>query len=61
MTSDTPGFDARIQAGDSATGPFDDVSSSQTVGLTATFELDGVTAKYLVVWITTSPPAGRRT
>jgi serine/threonine-protein kinase len=58
VTSDTPGFDARIQAGDSAEGPFDDVSSSQTVGATATFQLDDVTAKYLVVWITTSPSGG---
>jgi serine/threonine-protein kinase len=58
MTSDTPGYEARIQSGDSSEGPFHDVSSSQTVGATTTFELDGVTAKYLVVWITTSPPGG---
>ena len=58
MTSETPGFDARIQAGDSPTGPFHDVSSSQTAGAVTTFDLDNVSASYLVVWITTSPPGG---
>ena len=32
VTSDTPGFTARIKAGDAATGPFNDVSGSQRVG-----------------------------
>ena len=41
VTSDTPGFTARIQAGDSADGPFHDVSGAQTVGASTTFELDG--------------------
>jgi hypothetical protein len=56
----TPGFTAEIQAGDSPTGGFATDSSSQTVsGTTATFTLDGSTARYYVVWITQLPPDGR--
>ena len=57
MTTATPGFTAEIQAGDSPTGAFAADSSSQTVnGTTATFTLDGKTARYYVVWITQLPP-----
>ncbi len=53
LTTSTPGFTARIRAGDSATGPdFRDVSPSRTVGGTATFPIDGSAARYYVVWIT---------
>ena len=52
VTTDTPGFTAEIQAGDSKTGPFTSVSSSQTVNGTATFTLDGGSHQYYVVWIT---------
>jgi putative peptidoglycan lipid II flippase len=58
VTSDTPGFNAEIQAGDSLTGPFDSISESQTVGTSATFNLQDAQARYFVVWITTSPPGG---
>jgi eukaryotic-like serine/threonine-protein kinase len=58
VTSDTPGFDAEIQAGDSPTGPFHTVSASQTVETRATFDLEDANARYFVVWITSSPPGG---
>jgi len=55
----TPGFTAEIRAGSSQTGPFSAVSSSQTVeGDSATFTLNGDSAKYYVVWITSLPPDG---
>jgi eukaryotic-like serine/threonine-protein kinase len=60
VTTPTPGFTAEIQAGDSPTGGFATDSSSQTVsGTSATFALDGKTARYYVVWITMLPPGGR--
>jgi serine/threonine-protein kinase len=56
----TPGFTAEIQSGDSSTGGFTVDSSSQTVsGTTATFTLNGKTARYYVVWITRLPTGGR--
>ena len=56
VTTDTPGYTARIQAGDSVSGPFADDSSSETVGASTTFHLNGATARYYVVWITQLPP-----
>jgi len=57
VSSDTPGFAARIKAGDSAEGPFHRVSSSQTVGAKTTFTLeDSSPAQYYLVWITDAPP-----
>ena len=55
----TPGFTAEIEAGDSPTGGFTADSSSESVGGTTTFTLDGKTAAYYVVWITKLPSAGR--
>ena len=52
VTSDTPGFTAEIQAGNSAEGPFETVGASKVVGSTATWELDGTDATHFVVWIT---------
>jgi hypothetical protein len=52
VTTGTPGFTARIEAGDSATGPFHDVSSSQTVNARTTFTLHDAHGRYFVVWIT---------
>ena len=52
VTTDTPGFRAKIKAGDSAGGPFRTVSNSQTIaGTTATFHLDGG-GRYFLLWIT---------
>jgi hypothetical protein len=60
VTTPTPGFTAKIQAGDSPNGGFATDSSSQTVtGTTATFTLDGKTTQYYVVWITQLPPGNR--
>jgi serine/threonine-protein kinase len=55
----TPGFTAQIQAGSSPTGPFSADSASQTVGASTTFTLNGRTAQYYVVWITSLPPGGK--
>jgi eukaryotic-like serine/threonine-protein kinase len=52
VTSDTPGFTAKIEAGASPSGPFKPVSSSETVGSRTTFSLQGANARYYVVWIT---------
>jgi eukaryotic-like serine/threonine-protein kinase len=56
VATPTPGFTAEIRAGDSPSGPFTTDSSSQTVGGTTTFTLDGKTAEYYAVWLTELPP-----
>jgi serine/threonine-protein kinase len=58
ITSDTPGFTATIQAGDDADGPFREVAAEQTIGSRNTFRLEDATARYFVVWVTSSPPGG---
>jgi hypothetical protein len=52
VTTDTPGFTAKIQAGATPTGPFHDDSGSTVVGGRTTFDLQGAEARYYVVWIT---------
>ena len=52
VTTDTPGFTAEIQVGDSATGPFRTVSASKVVGGQTTFDLNDAHGHYYVVWIT---------
>jgi hypothetical protein len=62
VVSDTPGYVARIEAGTSPTGPFDSVSSSQTVGSRTTFSLSVDPARrYYLVWITRLAPGYART
>ena len=56
VKTNTPGYTARILAGDSPSGPFDDDSTDETVGASTTFALNGATARYYVVWITLLPP-----
>jgi eukaryotic-like serine/threonine-protein kinase len=56
VVSDTPGFTATIQVGDSASGPFAADSSAQTVNRTTTLALRGTSARYYVVWLTSLPP-----
>jgi eukaryotic-like serine/threonine-protein kinase len=53
VTTDTPGFPAKIRASDSATGGFVDVSGEQTVGSTTTFDLDtkDKAYPYYLVWL----------
>ena len=61
VASDTPGYVATIEAGASSDGPFDAVSSSQTVGASTTFRLSGGTAQqYYLVWITQLAPGQGR-
>ncbi|MGH2971148.1 MAG: protein kinase domain-containing protein [Gaiellaceae bacterium] len=55
----TPGFTAQIQAGSSQNGPFSPDSTPQMVDGTTTFTLNGTTAQYYVVWITSLPPGGK--
>jgi serine/threonine-protein kinase len=57
VTSDTPGFVAVIQSGDSSSGPFKAVSSSGTVSTRTTFKLGGDAARYYVIWITDLGPS----
>jgi serine/threonine-protein kinase len=52
VTTDTPGFTAEIQAGDSPSGPFQKVSDNKTVEDSTTFDLTDANAQYFVVWIT---------
>jgi serine/threonine protein kinase len=56
VSSDTPGFSAQIEVGSSRSGTF--VSDSQTavVGSRTTFELQGRTGRYYVIWITNLGP-----
>ena len=56
VTTDTPGFTAVIEAGDTTTGPFQPVSDPQTVSGQATFDLRNAHARYYVVWITNLGP-----
>ena len=55
VSTDTPGFTAKILAGDSASGGFSDDSSVQAVNGTTSFELRGTRARYYVVWLTSLP------
>ena len=55
VSTPTPVFRARVLAGDSPSGGFASDSSTQTVDGTTTFTLDGKTARYYVVWITSLP------
>jgi serine/threonine-protein kinase len=59
VDSPTPGFQAQIQSGDSAGGPFSPDSSTQTVSGSTTFQLEGRSTRYYVVWITQLPPGGK--
>jgi eukaryotic-like serine/threonine-protein kinase len=52
VTTDTPGFTAEIQAGDSPDGPFETVSQSRTIQNRHRYVLNDVHARYFVVWIT---------
>jgi eukaryotic-like serine/threonine-protein kinase len=59
VNSDTPGFMAKIEAGQSSSGPFSaTVSSMQTVGSRTAFSIKGSAARYYVIWITELPPGG---
>ncbi|HEY3549436.1 MAG TPA: protein kinase [Gaiellaceae bacterium] len=55
VTTPTSGLVAHIGAGNSQSGPFTTDSTRQTVSGTTTFTLQGRTAQYYVVWITSLP------
>lgn len=53
VSTDTPGFTAEIRAGDSPSGPFEQVvGPSKTAGPSTVWDLEGADARYYVVWIT---------
>ena len=52
VVSDTPGYTALIKAGNSPGGPFSDDSASQQATDRTTFDLNGASARYYLVWIT---------
>jgi serine/threonine-protein kinase len=56
VDTDTPGFQATIEAGNSVEGPFTPVSGSETVTASTTFDLTGGKEAYLVIWITRLGP-----
>lgn len=58
VTTDTPGYAARVQVGSSATGPFTDVSASKTTAARTVYTLKPRRARYLVLWITSMPAGG---
>jgi serine/threonine-protein kinase len=57
IQSDSPGYTAVIKSGNSPTGPFTADSSAEPAGATATFELNGATARYFLIWITNLGPS----
>jgi hypothetical protein len=52
LTTDTPGFTAEVQAGDSPQGPFETVGASKLVGPSTIWEVDGADGRYYMIWIT---------
>jgi len=58
IVSDTPGYEAQIRAGSSATGPFQPVSEAQTVGSRTAFDLEDTDGRYFLIWITSLPAGG---
>ena len=52
VTTDTPGFTAVIEASNRPDGGFKSVSSSQTVEEQTTFDLQGGSYRYYLIWIT---------
>jgi serine/threonine-protein kinase len=56
VRSDTPGFTAEIEAGNSPSGGFRPVSGPQPVARRTTFSLKDANARYYVVWITDLGP-----
>ena len=57
VTTDTSGFTAVIEASNKADGGFKTVSDSQTVEAETTFDLQGGSYRYYLIWIT--DPNGR--
>jgi len=58
LTTDTPGYNAQIEVGAAASGPFTPVSASQTTTARTAYALTPRSARYLLVWITSMPAGG---
>lgn len=58
VATETPGYTAEIQVGDSPTGPFVAVSKAQATRPRTALVLGPRSARYLMVWITSMPTAG---
>lgn len=58
VTSETPGFAARVQVGASPTGPFTSASGSKTTTGRTVYALKPRNGRYLVIWITSMPADG---
>ena len=56
VRSDTPGFTAMIESGNSSSGGFAPVAKSQTAGFNTRFALKGTSARFYLVWITSLGP-----
>jgi eukaryotic-like serine/threonine-protein kinase len=61
VTSATPGFRARVKAGQSSGGPFVNVSDDEEVGEQMTFQVDtdGKNYRYYMVWLRLPEEGGR--
>lgn len=58
VTSETPGYAAQVWVGNSPTGPFAAVSASKTTVRRTAFVLRPRSGRYVMLWITSMPPAG---
>jgi hypothetical protein len=58
LATETPGFDVQIRVSNAAGGPFTAVSGSKTTTSRTVFALRPVSARYLLVWVTSMPPGG---
>jgi len=58
VSTETPGYNAQVQVGSSAEGPFVAVSGSKAVTGRTTFKLNPRRARYLLLWITSMPSGG---
>jgi hypothetical protein len=52
VTTDTPGYSARIEAGSASAGPFQPISRARTVARTTAFSLRARAERYYLIWIT---------
>jgi hypothetical protein len=58
VTTETPGYAAQVQVGNSATGPFNPASGSKKTTTRTTFTLNPRRGRYVVIWITSMPAGG---
>jgi hypothetical protein len=52
VTTDTPGYNALIEAGSASAGPFRPISRARTVATTTAFSLRARAKRYYLIWIT---------